>query len=65
MKKTTVVFLLIISVNFAFAQTMPEAFLGMLPVPPGTVCNESEDEVKSVFIQKVGEVLITKKQKMW
>ena len=54
--KTFLSAFLILLVNFTNAQTMPEAFLGMLPVPPGTVCNESEDEVKSAFIQKVGEV---------
>jgi hypothetical protein len=56
MKKTTAVLLMIISVHFASAQTMPEAFLGMLPVPPQNVCNEGEDDAKSAFFQKVGEV---------
>jgi len=56
MKTILVVFLLLISVNFTNAQTMPEAFLGMLPVPPGSVCSEGEDDAKSAFIQKIGEV---------
>jgi len=56
MKTTLAVFLLIFSVNFLMAQTMPEAFLGLLPDPPGSVCNEGENDAKSGFIQKVGEV---------
>jgi len=35
---------------------MPEAFLGLLPVPPGNVCSDGGDDAKSAFIQKIGEV---------
>jgi len=56
MKKTIAIFLLIFSVNFVKAQTTPEAFLGMLPSPPGSVCSEGKDDAKSAFIQKIGEV---------
>ncbi len=56
MKTTLAVFLLIFSVNFLMAQTMPEAFLGLLPNPPGGICNEGENDAKSDFILKVGEV---------
>ena len=49
--------LILILVGFAVkAQTTPEAFLGMLPVPPGSICGEGEDAAKSAFIQKIGEV---------
>ena len=49
--------LILILVGFAVkAQTMPEAFLGMLPVPPGNVCSEGEEDAKSAFIQEIGEV---------
>jgi len=56
MKKNLAVFLLIISVNFTNAQTMPEAFIGMLPNPPGGLCAEGENDARSAFIQKVGEI---------
>ncbi len=56
MKKFLVVLVLIITVNVTNAQTMPEAFLGLLPVPPGNVCSEGEDDAKTAFIQKIGEV---------
>lgn len=55
MKKTTVVFLLIISVNFAFAQTMPEAFLGLLPHPPKNVCSEDRAG-ETEFMNTITEV---------
>jgi len=56
MKKSTAILILLITVNVTNAQTMPEAFLGLLPVPPGNVCSEGEDDAKSAFIQKIGEV---------
>lgn len=56
MKTTLAVFLLMFSVNYLMAQTMPEAFLGMLPDPPGGLCAEGENDAKSGFIQRVGEV---------
>lgn len=49
--------IVLILVGFvAKAQTMPEAFLGMLPVPPGNICIEGQDSVKSIFLRKIGEV---------
>lgn len=56
MKTSYIVSILILFCFFTNAQTMPEAFWGMLPVPPGNVCSEGEDDAKSAFIQKVGEV---------
>ena len=56
MKTTLAVFLLMFSVNYLMAQTMPEAFLGMLPDPPGGLCAEGENDAKSDFIHRVGEV---------
>jgi len=56
MKAILAAFLLILSVHFSNAQTMPEAFLGMLPSPPGNLCSEGEDDAKTAFIQKIGEV---------
>jgi hypothetical protein len=56
MKKILIPFLLIFSVNFTNAQTMPEAFIGLLPYPPGNICAEGENDAKSGFMQKIGEV---------
>jgi len=56
MKRNLVFLVLIISVNFVYAQTMPEAFLGNLPSPPGGICNEGNDEAKSTFLEKVSEI---------
>lgn len=56
MKTSYIVSILILFCFFTKAQTMPEAFMGMLPSPPGNVCSEGEDDAKSAFIQKVGEV---------
>lgn len=56
MKKKFMVFLLILSVNFLKAQRMPEAFLGMLPEPPGNVCSEGDDSGRSAFVKRIGEV---------
>ena len=56
MKATLSAFLLILSITFTNAQTMPEAFIGLLPSPPGNLCSEGEDDAKSAFIQKIGEV---------
>lgn len=56
MKKSIAVLILICSVNFSKAQTMPEAFIGMLPNPPGNVCSEGENDAKSAFMQQIGDV---------
>ena len=56
MKTTLTVFILMFSVNYLMAQTMPEAFLGLLPDPPGGIYNEGENDAKSGFMQKIGEV---------
>jgi len=56
MKTTLTVFILMFSVNFLLAQTMPEAFISLLPNPPGGVCAEGENDIKSAFMQQIGEV---------
>lgn len=56
MKTLLSAFLLTFSVSFTNAQTMPEAFLGMLPSPPGDVCSEGENLGRSEFIRQVGDV---------
>lgn len=56
MKTTFIAFALILLVNFSNSQTMPEAFIGLLPSPPGDVCSEVDNDAKSAFIQQLGEV---------
>lgn len=56
MKTFLVLFLLVLSIHFGNAQTMPEAFISMLPNPPGGLCSEDENDAKSAFIQKIGEI---------
>jgi hypothetical protein len=56
MKTIFIIYLLVLVGIFTNAQTMPEAFIGLLPNPPGNLCSEGEDDAKSVFIQKIGEV---------
>lgn len=56
MKTIFTVFILILVGFVAKSQTMPEAFIGMLPNPPGDVCSEGENDAKSAFIQKIGEI---------
>lgn len=56
MKTIFMVSILILVCFFTNAQTMPEAFLGMLPSPPGGLCSEGENDAKTSFIQRVGEV---------
>lgn len=56
MKTILAALLLTFSVNFLKAQTTPEAFIGLLPSPPGGICVEGENDAKSDFIKRVGEV---------
>ncbi len=56
MKTFLAVFLLMISVNFSNAQTMPEAFLSQLPNPPAGLCTEGENDAKTAFMEKISEV---------
>lgn len=56
MKTAFIVSLLILVCLFAKSQTMPEAFIGMLPDPPGSVCSEGKDSGESGFKQLVSEV---------
>ena len=35
---------------------MPEAFIGMLPSPPGDICSEGENSGRSAFMQQVGDL---------
>jgi hypothetical protein len=56
MKTTLIGSFLILLCFFANAQTMPEAFISQLPNPPGGFCVEGENDAKSAFIQRVGEV---------
>ena len=56
MKTTLAVILLVLSISFANSQTMPEAFISLLPNPPGGICSEGENDAKSAFIQKIGEI---------
>ncbi len=56
MKTSFIGSLLILFCFFTNAQTMPEAFLSLLPNPPGGLCVEGENDAKSSFIQRVGEV---------
>jgi hypothetical protein len=55
--KTILTGLIVIIIGFsANSQTMPEAFISMLPNPPGSVCTEGENDARSAFMQKIGEV---------
>jgi hypothetical protein len=55
--KTILTGLIVIIIGFsANSQTMPEAFISMLPNPPGSVCIEGENDARSGFMQKIGEV---------
>jgi len=56
MKTIFAVFIFILVVFGAKAQTMPEAFIGLIPSPPGGICAEGENDAKSGFIKRVGEV---------
>ncbi len=56
MKTSLITCLLCCLFCFSNAQTMPETFMGMLPSPPGGICSEGENDAKSTFIEKVGEV---------
>jgi len=56
MKTIFIVLILIFFSFFTYAQTTPEAFLGMLPNPPGNVCSEGDDSGKSAFKQTINEV---------
>jgi len=56
MKTILALLLLTFSVSFTNAQTMPEAFMGLLPNPPGNLCSEGENDSKSSFMQKISEV---------
>jgi len=56
MKTTFIVSFLLFVCIFTNAQTMPEAFISLLPNPPGGLCAEGENDAKSAFIQKIGEV---------
>jgi len=55
MKKSTAILLLLITVNVTNAQTMPEAFLGMLPKIPGSACSK-EPKARTEFMNKIEEV---------
>jgi len=55
MKAILAVFLLILSVNFTNAQTMPEAFLSLLPHPPKNVCSEDRAG-ETEFMNTITEV---------
>ena len=56
MKTILIAFLLALSISFANAQTMPEAFISLLPNPPGGICSDGDNDAKSAFIQQIGEV---------
>jgi hypothetical protein len=56
MKTILALLLLTFSVSFTNAQTMPEAFISLLPNPPDGICSEGENDAKSAFIQQIGEV---------
>jgi len=56
MKTNLITCLLCFTLGFANAQTMPEAFIGMLPSPPGDVCSEGENSGQSAFMQQVGDL---------
>ncbi len=57
--KVNILFVLILfSFSIVKAQTMPEAFIGMLPDPPTGICstNDGENSPKSDFIGKISDV---------
>lgn len=55
--KTTFMVAILILVGFVTnAQTMPEAYIGLLPNPPESICSEGENDAKSAFIQKISEI---------
>lgn len=56
MKTSLITCLLCCLFVLADAQTMPEAFLGKLPSPPGSVCATGENSGKSEFVEQVGKV---------
>jgi hypothetical protein len=56
MKRTLALMILIFSVILGNAQTMPEAYISLLPNPPGGICSEGENDAKSAFFEKVREV---------
>ena len=56
MKTNLITCLLCFTLGFANAQTMPEAFIGMLPSPPGDICSEGENSGRSAFMQQVGDL---------
>lgn len=58
MKTSISVCLLCCLFCFAKAQIMPESFFGMLPDPPGGICNptEGDDPAKTAFISKIAEI---------
>ena len=55
MKSIIGVFLLMLFVTFSKAQTMPEAFLNLLPHPPQNVCSENRNG-ESEFLNTITEV---------
>lgn len=58
MKTSLVISLLCCLVYFAEAQIMPETFFGMLPDPPGGICNppEGDDPARTFFISTIEEI---------
>lgn len=56
MKTSLITCLLCCLFCFSNAQTKPEAFIGMLPSPPGGICSEGDNDAKSAFIDKIGEI---------
>lgn len=56
MKTTFIAVLFLLIGCVAKSQVMPEAFIGLLPSPPGGICAEGENDAKSAFIEKIGEI---------
>lgn len=58
MKITVISILLLFSSSFCYAQLMPESVFGMLPDPPGGICNAQvgENPAKKAFIDKTSEI---------
>lgn len=56
MKTTFMVILAVLVSSFVHSQTMPEAYISLLPNPPGGICAEGENDAKSAFIQRIDEV---------
>lgn len=58
MKSIIGVSLLMLFVTYTHAQSMPEAFIAMLPGPPGNICKstEGEDASKSAFMEKLSNI---------